>query len=129
MRLKTYRAYSLQEAIEAVQTDLGPDALILHTRSYSKRGLFQLLRRNIVEVIASDAAENSEEKPEPEGLLRHVLPNEVAAGRAYRSTSVSSDAEPSEPEEAPGEILDIDSASAKTEETTCRPDAPYRYHC
>lgn len=109
MRLKTYRAYSLQEAIEAVQRDLGPDAMILHTRSYSKRGLFQLLRRNIVEVIASDA----EEKPEPEGLLRHVLPNEVAAGRAYRTNSVSNDEDPSEPDEAPGEILDIDSTRTR----------------
>ena len=107
MRLKTYRAYSLQEAIEAVQGDLGTDAVILHTRSFSKRSLFGLLRRNIVEVIASDTAEVSE-KPKPEGLLRHILPTEVAASRAYGSGGDSLEGDASL-EEASTDILDIDS--------------------
>ena len=110
MRLKTYRAYSLQEAIEAVQGDLGSEAVILHTRSFSKRVLLGLLRRNIVEVIASDTSEISEQ-PEREGLLRHVLPSEVAASRAYSSTTESTEVEHAE--ESSSEVLDIDSTRTR----------------
>ena len=54
VRLKTFRAFSLDEAIAAVEDDLGTNAVILHTRSYRKRlGFFKLIPRTVVEVIAS----------------------------------------------------------------------------
>jgi flagellar biosynthesis protein FlhF len=53
MEVKTYRAKSLQEALQLVRAELGPDASVLHTREV-REGLFQWLpgsRR--VEVTAS----------------------------------------------------------------------------
>lgn len=78
MRLKTFRAYSLSEAIAAVREDLGDDAVILHTRSLTKRsGLFGLFRRSIAEVIASDAA------PPPKSVQDAMTPIAAAASKAY----------------------------------------------
>ncbi|MDP6467895.1 MAG: flagellar biosynthesis protein FlhF [Pirellulaceae bacterium] len=54
MEVKTYRARSLQEALQLVRTELGPDAAVLHTREV-REGLFRWLsgaRR--VEVTASN---------------------------------------------------------------------------
>jgi flagellar biosynthesis protein FlhF len=53
MHIKTYRARSMQEAIELVRRDLGPDAALLHSREVS-RGPFGVLGRRI-EVTASAA--------------------------------------------------------------------------
>ena len=93
VRLKTFRAYSINEAIEAVREDLGPNAVILHTRTLTKRsGLFGLFRRTIAEVIASDAAESAP-APRPMGS--------AAASRAYAAT------QPNE------ETLDLDRVRTK----------------
>jgi len=42
MEVKTYRAKSLQQALQMVRRDLGPDASVLHTREVRGRilGLF-----------------------------------------------------------------------------------------
>lgn len=88
MRLKTFRAFTINEAIEAVRGDLGPNAVILHTRTLSKRcGLFGLFRRTVAEVIASDGAA-SKPTARPAGA--------TAAAKAYAAT---------QPEE---ETLDLD---------------------
>ena len=60
MQLKTYRAFTLAEAVDAVKNDLGADAVILHTRTYKRGGLLGIVRRNVVEVIASEAPEVDE---------------------------------------------------------------------
>ena len=55
MEVKTYRAKSLQEALQLVRTELGPDAAVLHTREV-REGLFKWLsgaRR--IEVTASNS--------------------------------------------------------------------------
>lgn len=55
MEVKTYRARSLQEALQLVRTELGPDAAVLHTREV-RAGLFPWLsgtRR--IEVMASNS--------------------------------------------------------------------------
>ncbi|MDG2022254.1 MAG: hypothetical protein P8J59_09935 [Phycisphaerales bacterium] len=54
MRLKTFRAFTLTEALDAVKTDLGEHAAILHTRTFKRGGFFGLGGREIVEVIASE---------------------------------------------------------------------------
>jgi flagellar biosynthesis protein FlhF len=54
VRLKTFRAFSLDEALEAVHADLGTDAAILHTRTFRRGGLFGIGGRELVEVIASE---------------------------------------------------------------------------
>lgn len=54
MNLRTYRAYSLQQALDAVREDLGPGAVILRTRQVKRGGVLGIGRRTIVEVTASD---------------------------------------------------------------------------
>jgi flagellar biosynthesis protein FlhF len=53
MDIRTYRGRSLQEALQCVRRDLGPDAAVLHTREV-RRGLFKrLFGRREIEVAAS----------------------------------------------------------------------------
>jgi flagellar biosynthesis protein FlhF len=54
MKLKTFRASSMADALAAVKKDLGKDAVILHTKQVRVGGLFGLGRKSMVEVTASD---------------------------------------------------------------------------
>ena len=52
MEVKTYRAGSLQEALQLVRRDLGPEAAVLHTREV-RGGLLPWISRRQIEVTAS----------------------------------------------------------------------------
>lgn len=54
MRLKTFRAFTLDEALDAVRSDLGADAAILHTRTFRRGGFLGIGSQEVVEVIASE---------------------------------------------------------------------------
>lgn len=56
MGIRTYRARSMADAIDAVQRELGRDAIILHTRNYKVGGIMGLFGRPVVEVTASPAS-------------------------------------------------------------------------
>ena len=73
MRLKTFIAFTLAEALDAVHEDLGTDAAILHTRTFKRGGFLGLGGREVVEVIAS------EQRPETT-----IMPS---AARATESTA------------------------------------------
>lgn len=53
MKLKTYRAYSMAQALAAVKEDLGADAVIVQTRAYRRGGILGIGRRTVVEITAS----------------------------------------------------------------------------
>jgi len=53
MNLKTYQAQSMSEALAMVKKDLGRDAVILHTRSFKKGGVFGLGGKSVVEITAA----------------------------------------------------------------------------
>ena len=53
MRLKTYRAPSMADALVLVKKDLGKEAVILHTRVYKVGTIFGLGGRPQVEVTAT----------------------------------------------------------------------------
>jgi len=54
MKLKRFEALSLQEALQAVKADLGPDAVIVSSRRLQKsKGLFGLLSQSVIEVTAA----------------------------------------------------------------------------
>jgi flagellar biosynthesis protein FlhF len=53
MRVKRYVADSIHEAILQVKSDLGRDALILHTKTFKVGGLFGLFAKKRIEVIAA----------------------------------------------------------------------------
>lgn len=55
MKLKTYRAASMADALAAVKKDLGRNAVILHTRQVKTGGFLGLRRRSVVEITASDS--------------------------------------------------------------------------
>jgi flagellar biosynthesis protein FlhF len=52
MDVRTYAATTMEEALASVKRDMGVDAVILHTREYSRRSWLGLGRRKIVEVVA-----------------------------------------------------------------------------
>ena len=53
MRVKRYVADSIHEAILQVKSDLGRDALILHTKTFKVGGFFGLFAKKRIEVIAA----------------------------------------------------------------------------
>lgn len=54
MNLKTYRARSMADVLAEVKRDLGPKAVILHTRSYRVGSWFGIGGKPVIEVTASD---------------------------------------------------------------------------
>ncbi len=55
MKLKTFRANSMADALADVRRDLGPDAVILHTRSFKSGSLLGIGGKPMVEITASNA--------------------------------------------------------------------------
>ncbi len=56
MKLKTYTAESMAQALAQVRKDLGKDAMILHTRSFRVGSWFGLGGKTMVEITASSPA-------------------------------------------------------------------------
>ena len=57
MKLKTYQAWTMSEALAFVKKDLGADAVILHTRTFERGGFFGFGRKAVVEITAARAAD------------------------------------------------------------------------
>ncbi len=53
MMVKTFEASSMAEALSKVKGELGPRAVILHTRSLRRGGVMGFMARNVVEITAS----------------------------------------------------------------------------
>lgn len=58
--IKTFRAKSIQEALQLVRMELGPDASVLHTRRLNSGMIGRLVRGKQVEVAATAGATTSE---------------------------------------------------------------------
>ncbi|CAG0999794.1 Flagellar biosynthesis protein FlhF [Phycisphaerales bacterium] len=56
MKLKTYTANSMAQALAEVKKDLGKDAVILHTRVHKAGAVMGIGGRQVVEITASDQA-------------------------------------------------------------------------
>ncbi len=91
MNLRTYRAYTLQQALDAVREDLGPGAVILRTTTARQGGFMGLGARTIVEVTASDAVEPPvfratppKPRPRPRPAARPKAGDRDEAGEARR---------------------------------------------
>lgn len=54
MRLKTFRAHTMADALAQVKRDLGKDAVILHTRMFKVGTFLGLGGKRVVEITASD---------------------------------------------------------------------------
>lgn len=55
MKVKKFVANNMQEAMWMVKTDLGKDALIIHTRKFKQGGVLGLFGKDMVEVTAAAA--------------------------------------------------------------------------
>jgi len=64
MRVKRFVAETLQDAMNKVKTDMGKEAVILHTRKFKEGGFFGFFGRQMFEVMA--AIEDNFIVPEPE---------------------------------------------------------------
>lgn len=75
MKLKRFEALSLQEALQAVKAELGPEAVIVSSRRIQKAGgLFGLLSQSVIEVTAAvDRSAHSEEEAQPPVTLDRSL--------------------------------------------------------
>ncbi|MCL2646882.1 MAG: flagellar biosynthesis protein FlhF [Phycisphaerales bacterium] len=56
--IKTYQGSSISDAVAKVKQDLGPAAVILHTRSFKRGGLLGLGAKNVVEITATPRKQN-----------------------------------------------------------------------
>jgi flagellar biosynthesis protein FlhF len=70
MRVKRFVVVDMQEAMLKIKTELGDDAVILHTRHFKEGGFFGLFRKNYIEVTA--AVENNQD-----GLSVETAPTKV----------------------------------------------------
>lgn len=66
MKVKKYEAASVQEALSQVRSELGLDAVILHTRKLQKGGFLGLFGKECVEVLATNDVKIHESEAVPE---------------------------------------------------------------
>ena len=64
MKLKTYRAPTMADALAAVKKDLGRNAVILHTRNVKSGGLLSFRRKTLIEITASDESPKVTRRPQ-----------------------------------------------------------------
>src|SRR5437870_13664698 len=84
MKVKTFHALTMQEAIRAIKEELGPDAIILSSKEVQQGGrLLRLFNRPVLEVMA--AAEHEpvpSTKPAPSTKLAPAKPASPAVTQA-----------------------------------------------
>ncbi|MFI4917234.1 MAG: flagellar biosynthesis protein FlhF [Phycisphaerales bacterium JB060] len=106
MGIRTYRARSMADAIDAVQRELGRDAIILHTRNYKIGSLFGIGGRPVVEVTASPASvvRDRQRSRGPNQQQRQPAARETQPGETHASprrpvpTPPAEQADPTSPE-------------------------------
>ncbi|MDG2199974.1 MAG: flagellar biosynthesis protein FlhF [Phycisphaerales bacterium] len=89
MKVRTYLAHSMDEAVQAVRRDLGSDAVILETRATRRGGFLGLFTRSVVELRATTADQvRPRRAPVPEAVP--VVTTSSHARDAYLSSSLDS---------------------------------------
>lgn len=84
MKLRTYQATSMAEALVAVKRDLGRDAVILHTRTFRKGGFLGFGGRQMWEITASPNINIASPSPRARKAAAAMAP----ASRPRQSVSV-----------------------------------------
>lgn len=67
MKLKTFKASTMPQALAQVKREIGPDAVIVNTRTYSRGGFFGLRAKTVVEVTARQGQKESLAAPAARG--------------------------------------------------------------
>ncbi|MDP1662218.1 MAG: flagellar biosynthesis protein FlhF [Phycisphaerales bacterium] len=146
MRLKTFRASTMADALSQVKKDLGKDAVILHTRSYKAGSIFGLGGKPTVEITASIEVNTAPRQPRPRAqqpdplspIIAGSRVNPSALGRAYglsapalvpATAAVQSDPDATLKEAAPSTPSSLTPSaprSSATSRSTPSPDADLR---
>jgi flagellar biosynthesis protein FlhF len=82
MNVKKFVGPTMQKALEEVKKDLGKDAVILHTKTHKRNGLFGLWGKEMVEITAScdiNVIEPIKKTPNPRVLEKYNVPKEAPA--------------------------------------------------
>ena len=90
MQIKSFKAPTLKEAMANVKSELGVDAVILHTNKIKKGGILGFHAKEIVEVIAAieDEPVVKEHKPAMDtGAASEAVLQAAAAARANRNSA------------------------------------------
>lgn len=117
MKVRRYVAATMQEALSQVRADLGPDAVILYSRTIPRGGLLGLLGRSAVEVIASvdiafpsrrNARSSEARSPSPVRVEHRVSRREgIEEVRRMVAILASDGASELDPGEVSPEVLDL----------------------
>lgn len=70
MTIKTFRAKSVSDALAQIKRELGPDAVILHTRNYKAGGVLGVGASSITEITATSSMTLAERAPRPSRRAR-----------------------------------------------------------
>ncbi|MEZ6318024.1 MAG: flagellar biosynthesis protein FlhF [Phycisphaerales bacterium] len=133
MKLKTYRAKTMADALVEVKKDLGADAVILHTRSFRVGSLMGFGGRSMVEITASSAAERRREPmataptepPRSRAGIRHTAMGTYTAAPRVRPPS-DPFATPKQDADAPEVVVPraVDLPVRRPVHTDVAPEAP-----
>lgn len=101
MQIKSFKAPTLKEAMANVKSELGVDAVILHTNKIKKGGILGFHAKEIVEVIAAveDEPVVKEHKPAMDtGAASEAVLQAAAAARASRNSAPEPEPQPIQPQ-------------------------------
>ena len=101
MQIKSFKAPTLKEAMANVKSELGVDAVILHTNKIKKGGILGFHAKEIVEVIAAveDEPVVKEQKPAMDtGAASEAVLQVAAAARASRNSAPEPEPQPIQPQ-------------------------------
>lgn len=101
MQIKSFKAPTLKEAMANVKSELGVDAVILHTNKIKKGGILGFHAKEIVEVIAAveDEPVVKEQKPAMDtGAASEAVLQVAAAARASRNSAPEPEPQPMQPQ-------------------------------
>jgi len=91
MKLRTYRAASIADALADIKRDLGSDAVILHTRTFKAGGVLGLGARRHFEITATSAESVAPRRPRtPVRRVDDHAPVTRSAGEALLRQAYSS---------------------------------------
>jgi flagellar biosynthesis protein FlhF len=90
MKIKTFRASTLRQALELVRRDLGPDAAVLHTRELNNGWLGRLVFGRKFEVAASAGVNVPSRLPASWQASTAVSPSQSAIPAAHLDTDYRS---------------------------------------
>ena len=105
MRVKRYVAPDIEEAMVRIKSELGSDAIILHTRHFKEGGFLGLFKKNYVEVTAATETTNVsvKDKIPASKTITEMAPPSVGITPPFRKKDLLYEKnvgpEPGEPEE------------------------------